>query len=41
MGSSSLPRRRAAPGDAAYAAAWAAGETVPLEQVVAHAEDDA
>jgi hypothetical protein len=28
-------------GDAAFAGAWAAGETLPLEQIVASAGDDA
>jgi hypothetical protein len=36
-----LAAGRAALGDAAHAEAWSAGETVPLEQIVAHVGDDA
>jgi tetratricopeptide (TPR) repeat protein len=36
-----LAAGRAALGEAAFAGAWAAGETLPLEQIVAHAADDA
>ena len=36
-----LERARAALGDTAYAAAWAAGQAVTLEQAVADALEDA
>jgi hypothetical protein len=38
---SALAAARTTLGSPAYAEAWATGETVPLEQIVAHAGDDA
>jgi hypothetical protein len=36
-----LAAARAVLGDAAFTSAWDTGQTLPLEQIVAHAADDA